>query len=92
MTFAPSVWNTSSKPPVNLASWSRSRNRVDNCRSCRSIVAFLACWVTQLESGRAVTPATTTCLVLRWMKNKTYRVCSQIVSAVKKSHATIPWA
>jgi hypothetical protein len=29
---------------VNLASWSRSRNLTDNCRSFRSIVAFLACW------------------------------------------------
>jgi len=77
-----------------LASWSRSRNRIDNCGSFRSIVAFLACWVTQLESGWAVTPTATTCLVLACRKNDTYRACSQIVSTVKKPHATIPsaWA
>src|SRR6266511_6188306 len=51
MTSARSVRNTSSKPTGNLATWSRSRNRVDTCRSFRSIVAFLACWVTQVESG-----------------------------------------
>jgi hypothetical protein len=56
---------------VNLASWSRSRNRIDNCRSFSSIVAFLACWVTQAESGLAVTPTATTRLVLSWMKNNT---------------------
>jgi hypothetical protein len=50
--------------------------------------------MTQLESDRAVTPTATTCLVLTWMKNNTYRVYSQIVSTVRKSHATIPsaWA
>src|SRR6266496_6411890 len=92
MTSARSVRNTLSKARVNLASWSRSRNRVDNSRSFNSIVAFLACWVTQVESGWAVTPTATTCLVLTWMKNKTYRVCSQIVSTVRKSQATIPSA
>jgi len=75
-----------------LASWSRSRIRIDNCRSFSSIVAFLACWVTQAESGLAVTPAATTHLVLSWMKNNTYSVLSRIVSTVKKSHAAIPSA
>src|SRR6266498_2948448 len=51
MTSVRSVRNTLSKARVNLALWSRSRNRVDNCWSFRSIVAFLACWVTQVESG-----------------------------------------
>ncbi len=41
-----------------------------------------------------MTPAATICLVLSWMKNSTWSVLSQIVSTVKKSHATIPsaWA
>jgi hypothetical protein len=43
-----------------------------------------ACWVTHAEWGVAVTPARTTRLVLRWMKNSTYRVLSQIVSTVKQ--------
>jgi hypothetical protein len=77
-----------------VASWSRSRNLTGTPRSLRSIAAVLACCVTHAESGRAVTPAATTRLVLSWMKNSTYNVCNQLVSTVKKSQATIPsaWA
>jgi hypothetical protein len=67
-----------------------SRIRIDNCRSFSSIVAFLACWVTQAESGLTVTPAATTRRVPSWMKNNTYSVLSRVVSTVKKSHAAIP--
>jgi len=57
---------------------------VDDPRSWRSIAAFRACWVTHAESGWAVTPTATTCLMLTWMKNNTYSVLSQIVSTVKQ--------
>jgi hypothetical protein len=46
----------------------------------------------QAPSGLAVTPARWTRRVLCSMKNKTYSRRSQIVSTVKKSHATIPAA
>jgi hypothetical protein len=51
-----------------------------------------ACWVTQPLLGLAVTPARWTRRVSSSMKNKTYSRRSQIVSTVKKSHATIPAA
>jgi hypothetical protein len=81
---ASSLQNTSSKQPVNLASWSRGRNLAARSWSLRSIAAFRACWVTHAASGLAVTPARTTRLVLRWMKNSTYSVLSRIVSTVKQ--------
>jgi hypothetical protein len=59
-TCPPWLPNTSSKEPVNLASWSQSRNLLDTPRSPRSIPAFLACRVTHGESGCAVTPTATT--------------------------------
>jgi hypothetical protein len=43
--------NTSSKEPVNLASWSRSKNLIDTPRSSRSIVAFLARYELAVEES-----------------------------------------
>jgi len=54
ITLAPSERKTSSKGPTNLVSRSRMRNRMAVERSSRSIVRFLACWVTQTASGRTV--------------------------------------
>ena len=53
---------------------------------------FLACWVTQAESGWEVTPARCTRRVWSSMKNRTYNVFSRIVSTVKKSVARMPQA
>src|SRR5712691_10568807 len=49
MTRTPSVSNTPSKGPENLASRSRRRNRTPESRS--SMARFPACWVTRAESG-----------------------------------------
>jgi hypothetical protein len=51
-----------------------------------------ACWVTQPLLGLAVTPARWTRRVSSSMKNSTYSRRNQVVSTVKKSHATIPAA
>ena len=51
-----------------------------------------ACWVTQAQSGWAVTPAKWTRRVSSSMKNSTYSRHSHTVSTVKKSQATIPAA
>src|SRR6266511_3467811 len=87
-TAIPSVRNTSSKGPENLASRSRSRT----CFSSRLPVIgrFRACWVTQAESGRLVVPATWTRLVESSMKNRTQSVFRKTVSTVKKSQANTP--
>jgi hypothetical protein len=53
---------------------------------------FRAFWVTQAESGWAVTPAGCTRRVESSMKNRTYSVLRPIVSTVKKSVAQIPAA
>jgi len=75
-----------------LASWSPSRHLTGAPRTLRSIAAIRACCVTHAESGRAVTPAATTRLVLSWMKNSTHNVCNQMVSTVKKAQTTTPSA
>src|SRR5207245_11465419 len=71
MTSAPWARNTSSKEAVNLASWSRIRNLMEQPRSSRSIVRFRACWVIHSELGLAVAPATCTRLVPTSLKNNT---------------------
>src|SRR2546427_193915 len=53
---APSVPNTSSNEAENFESRSWARNRTSSSRS--STARFLACWVTHVESGCAVTLAT----------------------------------
>ena len=47
MTLMPSVKKTSSKPAVNFASLSRTRNLTARGRSERSKFRFRACWVTK---------------------------------------------
>jgi len=59
----------SSNGPENFASRSRTRNPTSPSRS--PIARFLACWVTQAESGCAVTPARCTRRVDSSMRNKT---------------------
>ena len=49
-----------------------------------------ACWVTQAPFGWAVTPARWTRRVSSSMKHSTCSRRSEMVSSVKKSHATIP--
>jgi len=71
MTSVPSERKTSSKLGVYLESRSLIRNRTRVSRSARSYEAFLACLVTQAESGLALTPATWTRRVPSSMKNKT---------------------
>jgi hypothetical protein len=56
-TRTPSVANTSSKGPQNLASRSWMRNRSGCVRSSRWKAKFLASWVTQAPSGLVVQPA-----------------------------------
>jgi hypothetical protein len=51
MTCVPSERKTSSKLEVYLESRSLIRNRRRVPRSARSYETFLACWVTQAESG-----------------------------------------
>ncbi len=57
ITSVPSERKTSSKPEVYLESRALIRNRTGVSRSARSYETFLACWVTQAESGLALTPA-----------------------------------
>jgi hypothetical protein len=49
---------TASKPAVNLASRSRTRNLTAHPRSASTIVRLRACWVTQGPAGLAVIPLT----------------------------------
>src|SRR5512132_2202914 len=58
MTWTPSVRNTSSNGPENLASRSRIRNRLSPTRS--PTARSRACCVTHPESGLPVTPSTCT--------------------------------
>lgn len=57
ITSVPSLRNTSSKVPENLASRSRIKNRIGYFASARSPVRFRACCVTQVPFGDSVTPA-----------------------------------
>lgn len=88
MTRAPSVRSTSSKGPENLASRLCRTNRTPTKRS--SMAKFLACWVTQAESGFLAAPETKTRRVESWMAKSTYIVLRPRVSTVKKSNARIP--
>src|SRR6266571_5041251 len=91
-TWAPSERNTSSKLRQNFASRSWSRKRTCRPRSPSTSCRLRACWVTQALPGWAVTPARCTRRVSSSMKNSTESRRSQTVSAVRKSHATIPAA
>jgi hypothetical protein len=88
MVATPSVARTSSNDLVNLESRSRTRYRTSS--SSPPTAMFLACWVTQAESGCAVTPARCTFLDPISIKNSTYRVRSHAVSTVKKSQPRWP--
>jgi len=94
ITSAPSERNTSSKLAVYFESRSRIKNRKEAWSSATSQDRFLACCVTQADSGLAVTPARRTLLVPSSMKKRAYSVFRNRVSTVKKSHARIPvaWA
>src|SRR6266511_3036255 len=81
---------SASNGPENLASRSCSKQRTFSNRS--SIARLRACWHIQAPSGFAVTPARCTRRDPCSTKNSTYKVRSQAVSTVKKSHATIPCA
>jgi hypothetical protein len=74
---------------ANLASRSRSKKRTGRLRSSNASKRLRACWVTQVPSGLAVTPARWTRRVSSSMKNNTYSRLSQTVSTVKKSQARI---
>jgi hypothetical protein len=52
ITLAPPERTTSSKALLNFVSRTWMRNRMAVERSSRSVARFLACWVTQAESGR----------------------------------------
>src|SRR5712691_4661934 len=68
MISVASEQKTSSKLEVYLESRSLIKNRTGVSRSGRSYETFLACWVTQAESGLALTPATWTRRVATSMK------------------------
>src|SRR6266516_2569346 len=70
-TWAPSERNASSKLRQNFASRSRSRKRTCRSRSPNTSSKLRACWVTQVLSGWAVTPARCTRRVSSSMKNRT---------------------
>ena len=69
MTRTPSVRNTSSKGPEYLAPRSWITNWTGANRS--SMAKWQACWVTQEESGWALTPARCTLRVKSSMKKRT---------------------
>ncbi len=56
MILVPSAAKTASKEEVNLVSRFRIRNLAGVVRSARSKQRFRACWVTQPQTGLAVTP------------------------------------
>jgi hypothetical protein len=68
-TSPPSERNTSLKLRENFASRSRSRKHTRRPWSPSTSSRFRACWVTQLLSGLAVTPARWTRRVASSMKN-----------------------
>ena len=63
--------NTSSKPVVNLASRSRTKNLTGSVRSASTMVRFRACWTTQASTGLAATPLMYTRRVSTSMKKST---------------------
>jgi hypothetical protein len=71
ITVTPSVLDTSSKGPENLASRSRIKDRTGAGRSSNEYARLRACWENHAESGCAVAAATCTRLVLSSMKNRT---------------------
>jgi len=82
-TSAPSLQKTV-EALVNLASWSRSSNLIDEPCSARSLPELLACWVAHAASGLAVTPATMPRLLLSWTNDSIDSVLSRIVSTVQE--------
>ena len=68
----------------DFVSRSRSKNLAAVVRSARSEQTFRACWVTQVRTGLAVTPARRTRRVSYSMKNRTQRRRSKRVSTLKK--------
>jgi hypothetical protein len=88
----PSERKTSSKARVNLLSRSRTRNRGRTSSSSSCINRLRACWLTQAQSGFAVTPARWTRREPCSIQNSEYSVRSHTVSTVKKSQASTPCA
>ena len=60
ITSVPAAANTASNAAVNLASWSRTRNRNRWECSSRAISRFRTCWVVPTSVGLAVIPASCT--------------------------------
>jgi hypothetical protein len=71
ITRIPSDTKTGSKERQNLASRSRMRKPICVPSSARLITRFLACWVTNEESGLVVATVTCTRRVPISMKNRT---------------------